>query len=1022
MTAERWQQIKEIFHAALERAPGERASFLDEVCAGDEPLRREVEALIAADEKEGGFIDTPAYEMAAEWFREDEGESLVGRQLNHYEVLARLGTGGMGEVYLAQDNRLGRRIALKLLPASFTSDADRLHRFQQEARTASALNHPNILTIHEIGEQQGRHFIATELIEGETLRLRLSGPPLEPSEALDISLQTASALAAAHEAGIVHRDIKPENIMLRRDGYVKLLDFGLAKPAEPKQARTELEAPTRIQVNTSPGMVLGTVNYMSPEQARGLEVDERTDIWSLGVVLYEMLAGQTPFQGETPTDVTVSILEREPVALTVLRKVVPAELDWIVRKALRKEREERYQTIREMLLDLRAVKQELEFEAKLERSAVPDSRAAQRAAPALLDDGPKLNAMTAKSVTVSTDEIKRTQQTNVWPAAPQTSAYRLAALVALVGIVGLALVGVVLYGFLTRSKGVAPFQAMNITRLTNHGRAISATISPDGKYFVYVLSDAGRQSIWIRQTSAANDTQIVAPAPVGIFGTTFSRDGNELYYVVKANDAGTLYRIPVLGGTPIKLLEGIDCPISFSPDGRQIAYVRGDYPGRGESSLLVANADGSAARHIAVRKLPELFFPIFFTGPSWSPDGRLIACPVTNARSEGRVILISVEDGREQVIASPVWSQVGRVEWLPEMNGLLMAARDQRSTGTQIWYLPYPDGEAGKITNDLSAYRGVSLTTDAARLVTVQTSGIIHMWVSEDGDAQRAVQLPGSKESAGDTAVQLSVGNVGYLGGNESISWTTDGRIVFISATGKHSDIWIMNADGSNRKQLTFGRESSHNPVVSPDDRYIVFTSERAGARNVWRMNIDGSDARQLTAGQAEFFPAVTPDGRSVVYSSLSSDTLTLWKVSIDGGTPVELINRQAINAVVSPDGKQLAYLFTEPASIDGPPNRIAVIPIEGGEPVKTFNIQRGGGGARTILRWSTDGRSLLYTVINNNVSNIWSQPLDGRAPLQLTNFKDSLITAFDWSRDGRKLACSRGLLIRDAVLITHAK
>jgi Tol biopolymer transport system component len=390
------------------------------------------------------------------------------------------------------------------------------------------------------------------------------------------------------------------------------------------------------------------------------------------------------------------------------------------------------------------------------------------------------------------------------------------------------------------------------------------------------------------------------------------------------------------------------------------------------------------------------------------------------------VVAVRIEDGHEQVLTQQSWPLLGRVEWLPDMSGLLMIARDQSSTVSQIWHLSYPDGEVRRVTNDLSFYRSLSLTADASRLASTQISGLMNIWLVTKDDAERASKSPpqGNPEGAGesDQAVQLPVGNVGFLGGNESISWTPDDRIVFVSGTGKRGDIWIMNRDGSNRKQLTFDVGNNHNPEVSPDGRSIVFTSQRTGPRNVWRMNIDGNNAERLTNGINDFLPSISPDGQWVIYSSINSGRVTLWKVALAGGAPVEIIKKGAINGVVSPDGKLLAYLFSEGIAPGSPPNRIAVAPFEGGEPIKTFEISPGLGGARTILHWSQDGRSLLYTVIDNNVSNIWSQPIDGGKPVQLTNFKWDIITAFDWSRDGRQLAVSRGLLIRDAVLISNSK
>ena len=351
MTPERLQQIEELYHSALERDAAGRAAFINESCNGDEELRHEVESLLASEAQAGDFIEEPVHEVAARLIADNQKRSMVGRLIGHYEIIELLGAGGMGEVYLARDPRLDRKIALKFLPRYFTKDTGRLRRFEQEARSASSLNHPNILTIYEIGQADGLHFIATEFIDGVTLRERMTGFPSRASrnasramttqmklgEVLDITAQTASALAAAHAAGIVHRDIKPENIMVRRDGYVKVLDFGLAKLTERQATTTHTEAPTKMPVNTDPGLVMGTVSYMSPEQARGIAVDVRADIWSLGVVLYEMLAGRAPFEGETPSHVIVSILEKEPPPLGQYAEV-PTELERISNKALRKNK------------------------------------------------------------------------------------------------------------------------------------------------------------------------------------------------------------------------------------------------------------------------------------------------------------------------------------------------------------------------------------------------------------------------------------------------------------------------------------------------------------------------------------------------------------------------------------------------------------------------------------------------------------------------------------------------------------
>lgn len=359
MKPDRWKQVRELYHAALDREPGSRAALLREACEGDEELYREVESLLRFESQADSFMEQPAFEIAARALAADDSQSLIGEQIGSYKILSLLGQGGMGEVYLAQDSRLGRRVALKLLPSLVTKDVSRLRRFEQEARAASALNHPNIITIYEIGDVDGRNFLATEFIDGETLRQRIVAGPLNFIEALNFAEQMASALAEAHAAGIIHRDIKPDNIMLRRDRIVKVLDFGLAKLTQEKERGPE--DPTRALVHTSTGLVMGTVTYMSPEQARGLAVDSRTDIWSLGVVLYEMIVGQIPFAGATNSDVLVSILEREPAPLSNSVAEVPPELQRIVSKALQKDREDRYQTIKDLRIDLKSLAREIDL-------------------------------------------------------------------------------------------------------------------------------------------------------------------------------------------------------------------------------------------------------------------------------------------------------------------------------------------------------------------------------------------------------------------------------------------------------------------------------------------------------------------------------------------------------------------------------------------------------------------------------------------------------------------------------------
>jgi serine/threonine protein kinase/tetratricopeptide (TPR) repeat protein len=373
-----WEKAKQIFGAAIKVAPSERLRFLDEACADDAHLRREVESLLVSFDDAESFMETPAAQDLTGFNQTGNKNLEQGKCFGHYEIVRQIGAGGMGEVYLAEDPRLERKVALKVLPAAFARDAARMRRFVQEAKAASALNHPNILTIYETGEFENKNYIASEYVEGQTLSESLRQEPLSPKGALDVAVQITSALQAAHAAGIVHRDVKPDNVMIRPDGVAKLLDFGIAKLTEKKTGLIDAEAATAVKARTSPGMIIGTAAYMSPEQARGTSVDARSDIFSFGLVLYEMLTAQKAFAGENAMDVISSILQKEPVPLRQLTPELPHELERIVEKALRKDPEQRYQSTKDLLLDLRSLKHKLEVNVEIERTGAPESVATNK--------------------------------------------------------------------------------------------------------------------------------------------------------------------------------------------------------------------------------------------------------------------------------------------------------------------------------------------------------------------------------------------------------------------------------------------------------------------------------------------------------------------------------------------------------------------------------------------------------------------------------------------------------------------
>jgi serine/threonine protein kinase/Tol biopolymer transport system component len=1002
MTRERYEKINELFQAALEHRPEERATFLAEACAGDEELRKDVASLICSHEQTGSFIDSPAFEAGASLLTDTRRLPVVGEQVGPYKVLSLLGRGGMGEVYLAQDFRLNRKVALKMLPAKFTSDQDKLHRFQREARAASALNHPNILTIHDIGQSSGVYYIATEFIEGETLRQRLLRGSISVSQALDVAIQVAGALSTAHLAGIVHRDIKPENIMLRPDGYVKVLDFGIAKLTEQLTSIPDTEASTIPQVDTGPGVVMGTLNYMSPEQARGLNVDPRTDIWSLGVVLYETLAGRPPFEGHTASDVIAAILEKDPPPLARYSQEVPGELPWIVSKTLRKEIDDRYQSAKDLLGDLKNLKQDLDIAAKQRRSALdePSARTAVETGSEQLmvqtGDRPAAATGDAEPHTTSRaehliNELKR-HKTGV--------VFLLTVFIGVLLVISSALHKRTAQDRIT-SKPSVPFQAMEVSKLTAVGNVREAAVSADGKYIVYAKEDEGQQSLWLKQVVTGSNVQIVAPTDGVYSHLTFSSDGNYIYYA----RGNAVHQTPTLGGVSRQLMADIGLPLAFSPDCKRISFIH-DIPAQGETALIVINTDSSGEREIVRRKRPNEFLrPLV-----WSPDGGSIACAVLDSDSEGRymsMVEVRLADGMEKPIGSRRWSVTsGATDVLhigaawASNSSIVMVARDRDTSPLQIWQLTYPSGEVRRVTNDSNDYHGVSVSADSNALVTVQIEQDSAIWTSSNEDATYAKQITFSKSE-----------------GNGGLDWTPDGEMVFAASRGAHRDIWIMDPVSGNQRQLTANAGSSDFPAVSSDGQHIVYSSRSNGNDNIWKMDIGGANQMQLT-NSIDFFPGVSPDDQWVVYSSGRSSGPSvprLWKVPMSGGDPIRLTERPSWRGVISPDGKLIAcnYLAERPTEAW----RIAVLPFEGGQPLRLFDIL---GGSLMEIHWTPDGRDLAYPVIIRGISNIWIQPVDGGAPRQWTNFKSQQIFSFGWSRDGKHLALSRGTQSEDVVLISN--
>lgn len=568
----------------------------------------------------------------------------------------------------------------------------------------------------------------------------------------------------------------------------------------------------------------------------------------------------------------------------------------------------------------------------------------------------------------------------------------------------LALVIGLAYFLFKRFVAAPPPRSMQITKLTTMGKAALPALSPDAKYVAYVVDDAGKQSVWVRQLAAANNVQVVAPAEVDYMGLTFSPDGNYLYYLVYSRPQiyGTLHRLPVLGGTATKLVEDIDSPVAFSPDGKQLAFVRID-PLKSESYIVLANTNGTEQQTIATRKRPEYFYAN--DGVAWSPDAKMLACAAGSTSANGpfmNLVGVGVKDGKETLLTTQHWKQMGQMAWRQDGSGLIAMARSQESplSTTQLWYFPYPTGEAIRLTNDLNLYSKLSPSSDLTKLVTIQSTRVSSLWTVSSAEPTQAVQIGGA-----------TMDNYSHLLG---LAWMPNGKLIYGSYASGNADLWLMGADGQNPHQLTVDPNIDFSPAVSGNDPpFIAFVSTRGGGYSIWRMDAEGQNLQRLTKGHADYDPTVTPDGKWVLYSTITSELPTTWKVSAEGGEPIPFSKNPAFNPAVSPDGKLVALFYAIPEQLVF---KLAVVPIAGGEPSRIFDVIAQDS---PLIRWSADGQMITYLDTKNGVSNLWGQPLDGGPVKQLTNFKADRIFRFAWSPDGKTLVCERGFYVNDVVLMS---
>ena len=893
---------------------------------------------------------------------------MTGTRLGHYQILESLGKGGMGEVYAAEDPRLGRRVALKVLSRELALDADRRERFEREARAVAALNHPNIVTIYSVEDADGTPFLTLELVEGRTLDALIppAGLPLE--RLLTYAIPLADAVGAAHQRGITHRDLKPGNVMISEEGRVKVLDFGLAKL---KESAATLAASLPTQQLTGEGRIVGTVAYMSPEQAEGRPVEPRSDVFSLGVMLFEMATGERPFKGDTQVSLLSSIIKDTPASVTDLRSELPRDLARIVRRCLNKDPEDRYQSAKDLRNDLRALKEDL---ASGVASAPPST----------------VTSLPA-------------------PAPPAGTRFPIWIPLAGVAAVLIAAASIYVYwsGGARSTTGAETatrrFASIALNRLTTTGTAGLAAISDDGRYVAYVVTEEGKSGLWLRQVATTSNVPIVPPAEVRFNGLTFSPDGNHVYYsFYPAGEVfGNLYQVPVLGGGSRRVVEDVDGGVSFDPEGMRFAFVRGISRTQ-EAALIIADVAGSNLKTLGIRKAPNRYR---VQSVAWSPDGHLIAAVADRGEAlQTDVVLVDAATGKETVLGNHAWRTATYVAWLPDGKALLINAQEANGESTsQIWLVPVSGGEPRRITNDLSTYAGLSLTADGKSFVSVRNELRSRVWIVD---------------GAGKDARAVSTGAAADDGVN-GLAWTRDGRLVYSSATAGNLDIWVMDADGRNRVQLTTDKAHDSWPAVTSDGRRIVFVSERGGVRGLWIMGIDGGEQRRIGSVTVNPRPSLSPDSKWIYYTDPGGRN---FRIGVEGGdpVPVEVSVPGGAGAspppagfhepVPSPDGTMIAGHYKDS---DQRSERIAVVPLDGSPPKLFPNVP-------IPAFWAGDGKSLLYLVVRAGATNIWQQPIAGGPAVQVTHFSDQNMFNGALSPDQKRWAIVRGDISADVVLVSE--
>lgn len=893
----------------------------------------------------------------------------AGDRILRYRLVAPLGSGGMGEVYRARDESLDRDVALKILPPSLVQNPELVRRFVLEAKSASSLNHPNIITIYEIGEAEVGtsrvHFISMELVQGVTLWNQIHHEKAPLRTLLGWLAQCAEGLSKAHAAGIVHRDLKPGNIMISHDGYAKVLDFGLAKLTEKYLTQTELTTATIDAPSTGRGVLLGTSGYMSPEQIQGKSIDHRSDVFSFGCILYEAATRRRPFTADTSVETMHKILHEKPTPVEELNPEAPAEVRRLIRRCLAKDPNQRLDSMKALALELHEIVAEYD-------TLTPSSGSVGMAAP-------------------PASQRQRMTPILLWS-------------VALFVMVAVGL-GLWLSRRNSRTETNASFQSMQMTAATNRGDVLDAVLSPDGRYLAYSTGASDDYSLWVRQLATETEAQILTGQKTPLSALQFTPDGTYLFYETPdpiPSNAQILYQISSLGGAQRKRAIHAASPVSFSPDGKRICFLRALPAGKKGSSLVLFDLESGQEQ-----VLTEVPSPLFTRLVAWSPDGERIATPehfeINSAgMPRARIVTFDVSNATQRIIGKDLWNNINSLVWMRDGSGLLLTAADPNAplNSEQIWFLPYPGGDRRKVSNDLSVYRNVSVSSDGSTIAAVRFTQVLNLWVCEA--FQRGSAHPVTFLSS-------------HEGSISSYKWARDGSILFL--TRDQRMLHKIGADGlEHRVNLPVGEFSQ--AIFGLTDGTILYSSfgENYGG-HLRSVDAEAGNPRQLASLQGGEFPiAVSRDERTVLFRSRENRN-EVWSVSIEGGTPIQISDSaEGVGLTTfSPDDSRILYSSRQ--EFDGISQRVwKVVSAGGGETLVALKLP----SEPKDVEWSPDGKSVTFPLNVNGTGNIFRQRLEGGDPEIVTHFVDGKILDHEIPTDGQHI-----LLVRrtdhDNVWITAA-